>query len=113
MKHTVGVPAAQVKTRCFPKSSAKHILEDMGGTGLSPKCVLESIPEWAAMRGNFCTVTERCQQRGRSIASHADLTAAAEGLAVPTRTADCQIKSARRLKRDIDARLAIVAGFPR
>lgn len=112
IKDAARMSVADVKQRGLRNGTCKQVLDAMARTMLSPKCVLEGIPEWEAMRANLCTLTERCQQQGRATASYGDLEKAAKTLNVRTHTAAGDRKKAKKLKREIDVRLEEVAKCP-
>ena len=58
----------------------------MAQYGLSPKSVLQGIPEWRVLQSNFHIIIERCSQVDCNHASYADLLETARILNVRTRT---------------------------
>ena len=112
IKNAAGMSVVDVTQKGLRSSTCMQVLDAMAKKMLSPKCVLEGIPEWEALRSNLCTITERCQQQGRSTAPFGDLEKAAKTLNVHTHTAAGDRKNAKKLKKEINFRLKEVAKCP-
>lgn len=107
-----GLSHVEVKKRGLHHASCNQVLDDMARSGLSPKCVVEGIPEWASMHDNFAAVLERCQQQQdnpTSKASYAVLVQSATALDVRTCNRFGKRKTAKKVKKDIDDHLGAAA----
>ena len=86
IREAYGWTITDVRQHGLHSVSCQKILRDMAQYGLSPKSVLQGIPEWRVLQSNFHIIIERCSQMDCNHASYADLLETARILNVRTRT---------------------------